>query len=232
MKATVKMMSVAAFVPLALAACAPENDGVNGEDPEADNGNMNADNEEQDSGADAGEVEELADEYGLDVSVSEDTDGEAPDVTLEELEEAFASFVIATEAEVLEFLSSPNEGEGEQTGEGTADYAIPGAEAEQVDTTVQVSFSYELDGDLDDESRFPTFAGVMDIHSEMLEAGILSWEESAVDSEIEGAGTIAEFHSEGEWSLHATYDGLSVEAGETDEWIAEFSTSTLAGIEE
>lgn len=233
MRASVKMMSAAAFVPLVLAACAPENDGdgeLNGNEP--DNGNMNADNEDPESGADAAEVEELADEYGLDVTVTEDAEGEAADVSLEELEEAFATFVIATEAEVLEFLSSPNEGEGEQSGDGTADYAIPGAEADQVNTTVQVSFAYELDGDLDDDSRFPTFADVTDIESEMPDAGILSWEESAADIEIEGAGTIAEFHSEGEWLLHANYDGLDVEASETNEWIAEFSTSTLAGIEE
>ncbi|AOM84150.1 hypothetical protein [Salisediminibacterium beveridgei] len=225
MKRSLKMYSAVAALPLLVMACGPEEEtNQMNEEENHDAENVNANDNGEGS---ADEVDDLAEEYGISVTVNEEASGDAETASLDELEEVFNLIAAAQETELLQFQDSPDEGEAEQSGEATGAYAIPGAETK----TLEIDFAYELDGDLEDETRLPTFADVSDTHAEIAEAGILSWEQSSVDTEMAGAGTIAEFSSEGEWLLMAEYDGVEVEAAEPDQWLAEFSSSVLAGIE-
>lgn len=233
MRPSVKMYSAVILLPLMLMACGPEEENNESNDEENNhdenvNENENGNDEEADDEGSAGEVEDLADEYGISVTINDEVSGDAESATLEELEEAFNQISVAEEAELLQFQESPDEGEAEESGEATGVYAVPGAEAKPL----EISFAYELDGDLDDDSRLPTFAEVTDKEAEIAESGILLWEQSSADVEMAGAGTIAEIFSEGEWVLSAEYEGSEVEVNEPDEWTAEFSSSVLAGIEE
>jgi hypothetical protein len=222
-------------VPFIIAACGAENNeneaGNNTEPAEenaAENNNEEEMNEENNEAAEGGEVEELADEYGLSVTV-EEGEGDAPEASLEELEEAFELISTAQEADMLEFQESPEAGEIEESGTAVGEYGVPGVEA---DGHVEVSFSYEMGGDLEDESRIPSFEDISDVETAFEGAEFLDWEEETTESDITGAGTIAEFTSEGTWELLASYEDSEVSLSEDDTWMAEFSSDILAGVEE
>jgi hypothetical protein len=244
MKANFKLMSLAA-VPFVLAACggndAETEENTNGNNAAETNNNAAEEPEEnetdeseagnEEAGGDAGEAEDLADEYGLEITTAEGS-GDAPEVSLDELEEAFELISTAKEAEMLEFLDSPEAGEAEESGEASGEYGVPGVEMENIESSIMIQFSYELSGDLEDESVFPSFDEVSEAEASHEGAEFLSWSESQTEAEITGAGTIAEFTSEGSWDLIAEYEGTEISVAEEDSWTAEFSTNTLAGVEE
>ncbi|NJP37754.1 hypothetical protein [Alkalicoccus luteus] len=225
---------------LVLAACGnaenngEENDGADNNAPEnntaeENNADENADNEanENEEAEDGGEIEDLASEYDIDVTVGEGDGGE--EASMEELEELFAAVAAARDADMLPKDESPDEGEGEESGTAEGYYLIPGAE--ESDMRVLLSFSYELEGDLEDESRFPSFGDVSDSEISVDGSDVLSWNADSVEEEIVSAGTGAEFQTAGAWHIEVEVDGQHVEAEEEDEFILEFSTGTLVGIE-
>ncbi|WP_147804882.1 hypothetical protein [Alkalicoccus halolimnae] len=242
MKANFKLMSLAA-VPFVLAACggndAETEENTNGNNAAETNNNAAEEPEENEAEenetgneeAGGGEVEDLAGEYGLEITTAEGS-GDAPEASLDELEEAFELISTAKEAEMLEFSASPEAGEAEESGEASGEYAVPGVEMENIESSIMIQFSYELSGDLEDDSVFPSFDEVSEAEASHEGAEFLSWSESQTEAEITGAGTIAEFTSEGSWDLIAEYEGTEISVAEEDSWTAEFSTNTLAGVEE
>ncbi|WP_444684747.1 hypothetical protein [Alkalicoccus luteus] len=208
---------------------APENNAAEEnnaeENDEADDVNNADDNDEE--AEDGGDIEDLASEYDIDVTVGEGDGG--AEASMEELEEYFAAVAAARDADMLPKDESPDEGEGEESGTAEGHYLIPGAE--ESDMRVLLSFSYELEGDLEDESRFPSFGDVSDSDISVDGSDVLSWNADSVEEEIVSAGTGAEFQTAGAWHIEAEVDGQHVEAEEEDEFILEFSTGTLVGIE-
>lgn len=243
MKKSIFKITALAVIPFALAACASENEetnngagneaGENASNESADNENAesgNTENEESGEESAGGEVEDLAAEYDLEVSV-EEGDGSAPEASVEELEEAFMMISTLQEAAALQFEESPQEGEIEESGEAEGHYIIPGTEESSIEPRMQVQFAYEIGGDLEDESRVPSFEEVNSVETSFEGPEFLTWNESNVETEITRADTSVEFTAEGEWALEAAYDGETVTLNEQSEWTADYQASTLAGIE-
>ncbi|MCE7793995.1 hypothetical protein K8O68_16525 [Salipaludibacillus sp. CUR1] len=234
MKTYMKTAGLALTVPLVLMACETDNNGEGGENGE--NNNL-LNNENNDESTASEEVDELAGDYGLTVSTDEaeemsDEQGkEAEDVSLDELEEAFEVISTAQDTERLEFIESPEQGEMEESGSATGNYQAPGVETDEI-SAVQVSFQYELEGDLEDEERYPTFGDVSDVEPAMEEEGIMRWNTDNVEVDTAGAGTVAEIFVTGSWDLLGEYEGTEVALSEPDEWMVEFSTDVFMGIEE
>ncbi|CAM3907258.1 hypothetical protein [Alkalicoccus chagannorensis] len=247
------LLSTVAGSALLLAACGGENNEMNNEEAgnpadnngveneenndnnsdnneEADENNENADEEENGEEA-AGDVEDLAADYDLDVTVEEDG-GDAPEASMEELEEVFALVSTAQEADMLAFVESPQEGEAEESGSVEAHYEVPGVELEEVEAHLVLEFDYEFGGDLGDDDVHPSFEDLSSEEASLEGPEFLTWETDALEADTAGAGTIAEFTGEGAWVLEAEHDGVHVTFEEEDEWLAEFASDILAGIEE
>lgn len=233
MKAFMRTTGVALTVPFVLMACAPESNGGN------DSGNDGNAEENNGESASTDEVEELAEEYGLTVStgepgdLSEEEEREAQEVSLDELEEAFEFISTAQESEQLEFQESSEDENSEQVGTAVGTWTIPGIDlSNDVETDIEVTFDYELEGDLDDEERYPSFAEVSDISPETTGADLIHWITENAEANMAGAGTIAEIFTSGTWDLLAEYDGVEINVSESDEWIGEFSTDEFMDIDE
>ncbi|SDO22781.1 hypothetical protein [Alkalicoccus daliensis] len=243
MKKSALTIAALAVVPMALAACSPENEENNntGENVNEQNENAaeenaantedtNAENENSNEEEAGGEAEDLAAEYDLELT-TEEGDGSAPEISQEELEEVFMMISNLQEGAVLPFEESPQAGEIEESGEAEGHYLIPGTEESSADPRMTVSFSYEMGGDLEDESRVPSFEGVDNAETNFEGPDYLTWNESSVETEITRADTAVEFTAAGEWMLEAEYEGETITLNEPSEWIAEYGASTLAGIE-
>jgi hypothetical protein len=234
MKTYMKTAGVALTVPLVLMACETDNNGE-GEGNGEDNGPLNNENNEEAAASE--EVDELAGDYGLTVStdeaeeLSDEQEREAENISLDELEEAFEVISTVQDAERMEFIQSPEEGKMKESGSASGLYQAPGVETNEI-SAIQVSFQYELEGDLEDEERYPTFGDVSNVEPVMEEDGILKWNTDNVEVDMAGAGTVAEIFVTGSWDLLGEYEGTEVALSEPDEWMVEFSTDVFMGIEE
>lgn len=221
MKKSMGMIAGAAIaVPITLTAC-----GDNTEEVQEDGAGEN--NEEDSESV----IEDLAEEYDLDVTMEEGS-GDAPEATQEELEEAFHLISSVIDVERLEFIESPQEGELEESGEAEGHYAVHDADGDLTDPVMQLRFEYEMEEDMEEEDRHPPFSDIMEGEAEFTGSELIEWEESHFEVESTGDRTVAEFYAEGEWILHAEYEGTEVSFEESSDWFAEFATNVLVGQEE
>ncbi|SDN85247.1 hypothetical protein [Alkalicoccus daliensis] len=218
------------FAPITLAACGNETENTTDENVQEETvqENNTVETNEEDS---VSEIENLAEEHDLEVRV-EESSGEAPEATLEELEEAFGLISSIIHVERLEFIESPQEGEVEESGEAEGHYAVHGADGEFTDPVLLVRFEYEMEDDVEEDVRHPPFRDITNGETEFTGPELIEWEESHLEVQSTGDRTIAEFYAEGEWHLSAEYEGAEVHLEEPDEWLADFPVSVLVGVEE
>lgn len=231
MKKSIVLIAGTAFAaPLTLAGCGNDTDNAEGENEQAENvqEDTEVENNEEESES---EIEDLAAEYDLDVSTEEGT-GEAPEATREELEEAFQLISTAVNVERLDFIESPQEGELEESGEAEGHYGVHESNGETREPVLMIRFDYEMEEDFEDENRHPSFSEITYGETEFTGSELIEWEESHFEVQSTGDRTVAEFFAEGDWLLHAEYEGIEISMEESGDWFADFATSVLVGVEE
>lgn len=182
-------------------------------------------------------VEELSEEYNVDVEINEkdefstlgETSEEIPEISAEELEETFQFLEYMKENDVVFEGVSANEFSTMNTTSGTATASSSSTTGPQLNDNIintNISFNYVVE-ESSVSGGLATFQSVTNLNSFHSGASWVDWIENNTASNIVSAGTLAELSASGYWEVNAAYDGLEVGVIQQDDWRIDYSSRNL-----